>query len=315
MLRYGILVLIAVLLIGCGSDVGPAADISIEVTPERLARGEYLAESVAGCVDCHSIRDWNKYSAPVMDHTRGGGGEVWDEEHGFPGTLYAPNITPYALADWSDGEIIRAFTEGLSKDDRPLFPLMPYYKYGQMSTEDIYSIVAYIRTLDPIENTTPESKLNFPLNVIVKAMPAPAELKASTPQPEDPEYGAYMTNAAVCGDCHTPTDDKGRPLEGMEYAGGFTMIMHDGMAVNSSNLTPHETGLGAWSRQQFIDRFKALDSPAARNIPMSPGQNNTIMPWTYYATMTAEDLGAIYDYLSSLKPVDNAVVKYPDQTL
>jgi hypothetical protein len=48
---------------------------------------------------------------------------------------------------------------------------------------------------------------------------------------------------------------------------------------------------------------------------MSPGQNNTIMPWTYYATMTAEDLGAIYDYLSSLKPVDNAVVKYPDQTL
>ena len=42
-------------------DVGAAPDIKVEVTPERIARGKYLANNVAICMDCHSERDWNIY--------------------------------------------------------------------------------------------------------------------------------------------------------------------------------------------------------------------------------------------------------------
>jgi hypothetical protein len=44
-------------------NVGPPEDITIERTPERIERGRYLAHSVSICMDCHSTRDWSKFSA------------------------------------------------------------------------------------------------------------------------------------------------------------------------------------------------------------------------------------------------------------
>jgi len=56
---------------------------------------------------------------------------------------------------------VRAFTEGVSKEGRPFFPVMPYPFYSQMAREDALAIVAYLRTLAPIENPLPESHANF----------------------------------------------------------------------------------------------------------------------------------------------------------
>jgi hypothetical protein len=39
---------------------------------------------------------------------------------------------------------------------------------------------------------------------------------------------------------------------------------------------------------------------------------NTVMPWLALAGMTDDDLGAIYDYLRTLPPVDKRVVTFPD---
>ncbi len=291
--------------------VNQAEDINIDSTPERLDRGEYLVEHVTGCTDCHSQRDWSIFMAPARPGTHGAGGEVFNEEMGAPGTIYAPNITPAALGSWTDGEIVRAITSGLSKNGVPLFPIMPYPNYARLSQEDIYSIVAYIRTLEPIENEVPERKLNFPLNLIVRTIPKQAEFGPLPYKTDAIAYGKYMTTAAGCTDCHTPME-KGQPIEGMEFAGGFTMGMLSGGTVNSANITPHETGIKSWTREGFIQRFKALDNPAARQVPLAANQVNTPMPWTYYASMQAEDLGAIYDYLMSIPAIDNTVVKYPD---
>jgi hypothetical protein len=38
------------------------------------------------------------------------------------------------------------------------------------------------------------------------------------------------------------------------------------------------------------------------------------MPWFAYAGMTDRDLGALYDYLRTVPPVENRVVKYPDRS-
>src|SRR5690349_20501445 len=59
-----------------------------------IARGEYLAHHVAGCIDCHSNRDLTKFSAPVVPGTEGGGGFAFIPAYGIPGTLYGKNITP-----------------------------------------------------------------------------------------------------------------------------------------------------------------------------------------------------------------------------
>src|SRR5262245_32157219 len=68
-------------------------------SPQKIARGSYLFNNVARCVDCHSTRDWSKYAAPVVPGTEGRGGEAFTHAlMGVPGDFYARNITPTALS-------------------------------------------------------------------------------------------------------------------------------------------------------------------------------------------------------------------------
>lgn len=291
--------------------VGPAPDVQVAATPERIERGRYLAHHVAVCIDCHSTRDWDHYAAPPLAGTEGMGGEVFPEEMGFPGTLVAPNITPSAISDWTDGEIVRTIVSGVNKHGDAMFPLMPYLSYAQFSEEDVFSIVAYIRTLAPIDHTPPRSSLNFPMNVIVRTIPKPYGAPQMPDRSDAVAYGRYLTTVAACADCHTP-QVKGEPIEGMYLAGGFEFPLPTGTRVRSVNITPDmETGIGHWEREYFIGRFKQFASEDALAIPLENGYN-TVMPWTMYAGMTEEDLGAIYDYLRTVTPVNHLVERFPE---
>jgi hypothetical protein len=89
----------------------------------------------------------------------------------------------------------------------------------------------------------------------------------------------------------------------MDFAGG-----HDFGHVRSANITPDLlTGIGNWSKSDFIGRFHGFAGGAPS---IRPGDDNTVMPWTMFAGMTDEDLGAIYDYLRTVKPVRHAVDKW-----
>jgi len=292
-------------------DVQPAPAVTVERTPERIERGRYLANSVTVCIDCHSTRDWSRFSGPIVKGTEGKGGEMFNEEvGGVPGTLHASNITPYGIKDYSDGELLRTFTTGVTRHTRALFPLMPYMSYNRLTQEDAYSIVAYVRTLEAIENEVGTSSLNFPLNFIVKTMP----LNSFTPSPEPDrsnplEYGRYLTGIAGCGDCHTPAV-KGARIPGMDFAGGFEFLFPGGV-VRSLNITPDsETGIGKWSKGDFIARFRAFASKELLDATMEPNEFNTPMSWTMYAGMTDDDLGAIYEFLRTVKPVQHQVAKF-----
>jgi hypothetical protein len=315
----GILAGIVVLLILAGyiylqvgyPKVEPPKDIKVESTPERIARGEYLANHVAICVDCHSERDFTKFAGPIKMETFGSGGEVFDENIGFPGKVVTKNLTPANLGSWSDGEVLRAITCGVTKDNKPLFPMMPYHNYNQLPEEDLHSIIAYIRTLQPQEKEIPETELNFPLNLIVRTMP----IESYTPAREvsksnTVEYGKYLVTMASCSDCHSQSD-KGEPLPGMYLAGGQEFKFPGGM-VRSLNITPDvETGIGSWSKEDFIARFRFYSTEDAHNVPVNIEKEfNTPMPWLMYAGMTDEDLGSIYDYLRSVSPVKNRVERF-----
>jgi hypothetical protein len=291
-------------------NVDPPVKVKIESTMARIERGKYLANHVTVCMDCHSVRDWSRFSGPIKPGTEGAGGDVFDENVGFPGKIIVKNITPAALGTWSDGEIVRAITCGANKKGDPLFPVMPYMGYNKLGQEDLYSIIAYIRTLHPVKNQIPDKELNFPLNFIVKTMPLKNYKPGRVPdRTNSVEYGKYLVTIASCGDCHTKAIE-GKPVAGMEFAGGQSTITPLG-TITSANITPHkETGIGAWTKEQFIQRFKSMDPAVNKPVFVKPGEFNTIMPWTLYSGMTEEDLGAIYDYLQSIKPVYNNVTRF-----
>jgi hypothetical protein len=286
--------------------VSPAKDITIERTPERLVRGEYMAKHVSICLDCHSKPDKSYFSNPIISGTEGMGGQ----EFSGIGTLYVPNITPAALKDWTDGEIVRAITAGVSKDGRPLAPMMPYTEYRHLAKEDVYAIVAYLRTLPSIENEVPRPSINFPLNLIFRTIPSDPEPQPSPDSSDSVATGNYLTRVAGCLFCHTPVE-QGTPIPGKEFSGGHEFSDPELGVVRSANITTdRETGIGSWTKDAFIKRFKAYADSAGRHIPVAEGAMQTAMPWTLYAGMTEEDLGAIYAYLRTMPPIQNKVEKF-----
>lgn len=291
-------------------NVGNPPELKVEITPARLERGKYLANHVTICMDCHSTRDWSIYSGPIDSTKIGVGGEEFNQQLGFPGEYISPNVTPYHLKDWSDGELYRAITSGVSKDGHALFPIMPYPNFAKMDTEDIYSLIAYIRTLPVNESNPKASKSDFPMNFIINTIPA-AATPQKMPSPDDQvAYGGYLVNAASCNDCHTKKVD-GAEVEGMKFAGGFAFNLPNGTIVTSANITPDKiTGIGSWTKEQFLARFKVYSDSTYTPRKVAADEFQTIMPWTMYAGMKTTDLEAIYAYLRTLKPVNNSVVKF-----
>jgi mono/diheme cytochrome c family protein len=286
-------------------NVGAAPELTVELTSERIQRGEYLANHVTVCMDCHSSRDWSIYSAPIAPGTLGMGGEYFGQEMGFPGKFYSRNITPSNLRNWTDGEIFRVITTGVDKDGKALFPVMPYLYYGNMDKEDIYDIIAYVRSLEPVENEVLHSKADFPMNFILNTIPTKASFIEKPAASDSIKYGAYLAKAAACIECHTQVD-KGQIIPEVAYSGGREFKMPNGI-VRSANITPDvETGIGAWTVDGFIQRFKYYANESHLQ-KLSNGQMNTIMPWAMYAGMDSTDLKAIYAYLKSLDPIKNEV--------
>lgn len=310
------LLLLLVLIVVVGAAAGLAylyaayprtaapSSLRVERTAERIERGAYLSRHVVGCTDCHGERDWTKYSAPQMREREGHGGMAFNLD---VGTLRAPNITPAAIGAWTDGELLRAMTDGVNRDGAPLFPLMPYENYRQMAREDAEALIAFIRTLAPASTSIPRSTLRFPMNLIVRTLPQPASIPEKRPDPSDRvAYGRYLTTIASCGDCHTRAE-RGVKLPGMTLAGGVEFTMRSGGTQQSANITPDtETGIGAWTEAQFVERFKGIGEADESALALN-GRKNTEMPWRDYGGMTREDLSAIYAYLRTVPAVRHAV--------
>jgi cytochrome c2 len=289
--------------------VGAAPTLSIQATPAMIQKGAYLANHVTVCIDCHSTRDWTRYAGPVIAGTEGMGGEKFDHSMGFPGTFYSRNITPAGIKDWTDGELYRVITTGVTRDGEALFPVMPYHYYGIMDPEDVKAVIAYIRTLPAITHKIPPREIDFPMNFIVNTIPVPAKPAHRPATSDTVAYGHYLVQIAGCQECHTK-QEKGK-IVGAPFAGGWEFSMPDGSMVRSANLTSDiQTGIGSWSREAFIHLFRTYADSARHSPKLRPGQMQTVMPWVMYGGMDTTDLASVYAYLHSLPPVKNTVVKY-----
>ena len=280
-----------------GAKKRALTDRRFEATPQRLERGKYLVDGVMGCLGCHTDPDWSKPGAPPVAG-REGSGHIWADQN-LP-WLVAPNITPdkeTGAGDWSDDALARAIRDGIGHDGRTLFSVMPYPHYRFMSDEDLASVVVYIRSVPAVRNQLPVTKMPFPLNFFLQNMPEPVTTPVmpdlSTPQ----KRGEYLVQMSACGDCHTP-QEKGQPIPGMDFAGGFILYEPTG-PVASSNLTPAPSGINYYSETTFV-RAMREGKVGARPLHAS-------MPWIYFRNQTDDDLKSIFAFLKTLKPVKHQI--------
>lgn len=247
----------------------PVAAVKVAGTPEQIARGKQLTNS-CGC------------------HGENLGGTNFGAEIGMPiGTFYAPNLTPGGdLKNWSDGEIMRAFREGVHKNGRSLI-VMPASTFHNMSDEDAQAVVAYLRSAPPATPDTPENNLNALGAILIATLfssgqtvqPHITQAVIAPPRGVTAEYGKYLVSIIGCTDCHGPN------LAGVKASQG---------PPPAPNIT---TVVSKWSEQDFLNLIRKGTLPGGAQV----GEN---MPWQEYNKMTSDDeLKAIYLYLHGLAPL------------
>lgn len=309
-------VVVAVVAVGAVKVFGPRAflgprsrpltDRTFEVTPARLQRGEYLANSV-GCLYCHSPHDWSKPDDPILPGMAGAGEQLPYTD--LPGKVYAPNLTPdkeTGSGTWTDDMLARSVREGIGHDGRALFGIMPFAHYRSMPDEDLASIIVYLRSLPAVRNSVPRTEIIFPVKYIMRNAPEPV---TSVPPPDvsDPvKRGRFLVNLIGCTDCHTPVDAHHVPIAGLEFSGGQVFHAPWG-TVASGNLTPDPSGIPYYDEAMFIK--------AMRTGNVGVRELNKTMPWSALTKLTDQDLAAILAYLKTLKPIAHRIDNKEPPTL
>lgn len=257
-----------------------------------IERGRYLAETIVACGNCHTPKAPD--GQPIQSKKYAGGFLI--EEPPF--IAYAPNITmdiKTGIGNWSDEEIIKSIREGIRPDGSIIGPPMPTMHYKDMSDNDVKSIVAYMRTLKPINNAVPKSEYRMQLPPIwVDPVGYIADIST-----DDPAYPKYVASTlGHCDSCHTPRV-KGKSQYHLVGLGGVPFVGIFGLNITtvSSNITPHpEHGIGEWSDEEIKIALTKGIRPDGRKLANAMG-------FTYYNNMHQRDLDALVRYMRKLKPL------------
>lgn len=250
--------------------------VAIPDSPEAIERGRYLVSTVGSCNDCHG--------ADLS-------GDVFLEDP-MVGNFYGANLTSgkggigtsYTDLDW-----VRTIRHGIKPDGKPVL-LMPSMDYYNLSDEDLGAIIAYLKTIPPVDHFVEPSKAGFLgrfLAVSGQINVVSAELINHTqPHPGAPEraataeYGKYIASITCIG-CHNPALSGGSiPGTPPEWP-------------PAKNLTPGGD-MAEWNEADFIKTIRTGMNPDGVIL------NPEFMPWPNFIQMTDEDLGALWAYLSSL---------------
>lgn len=278
----GTIVGLVVLLVACVylvTSIRMAKRYDIAATPvpvpsdsAGLERGRHLAGPIGKCTDCHG---------PDL------GGQVLVDDTPM-GRLWASNLTGGAggLGDrYDDAHLARAIRHGINELGRPL-RVMPSEAFQYLSDEDVGALVAYLRSLPPVNRTVAEARIgpvaralslftSFPLvpaRIVDHARVPPGSVRAEV----TPEYGKYLADVGGCTGCHGPG-----------LSGGSV-----GPGKPAANLTP--TGIGAWSEADF---FKALREGMR---PDGTPIDSMAMPWRSAGQMSDLEIQAVWAYLKTV---------------
>jgi mono/diheme cytochrome c family protein len=276
----GLVVLLAVLVGGIYLNAqrlqgqrfdNPVLQVTVARTPEQVERGKYLVRSTAACIGCHATN--LTADPPLLDGNR-------VASLAPLGDFYAPNLTPGGrLKDWTDGDVVRAIREGVSKDGRGLL-LMPSENYRNLADADVQAIVAYLRSQPAVNKELPPVRLGFLGSMLVgtgqvgSTRQAPVRNVAAPPPGANPAWGRYLTQTSGCTTCH------GAELDGQNVPTG-------------PPRGPNLRVVKGWSDEQFVRTVRQGLDPSGHQL-------SDDMPWREYSNATDDDLKALAAYLRSL---------------
>jgi mono/diheme cytochrome c family protein len=247
----------------------PAPQLTVERTPERIERGKHIVGN--WCVTCHS---------PSGQLPAQGGVDI-AKEIPFPiGSLTTGNLTPGGrIRNWTDGEIFRAIREGYDPQGNKLLVMSGQYA-RYLSDDDLKSVIAFLRSQEPVGTTTTVNRLTL----IGLAMggadmfprikePPPDSVPSVTPGPTV-EYGRYMVSWMNCRECHGPN-----------FAG-----TKGGILPPAPSLRVAQT----WTTDQFIETLRTGKTPYGKQL-------GPMMPWKNIGRFSDDELRAIHTYLKSVE--------------
>lgn len=255
------------------------APLVVPTDSAAVARGRHLAEAVTLCIGCHG------------DDLSGDA--LVDEP--MIATIYASNLTAGrggVGGSFDDADYVRAIRHGVNPAGRGLM-IMHSDAYQHLSATDLGALIAFIRSMPPVDKDHPATK-GGPLGRIFVALGffdrgamalIPAEIidhdapLPEMPAPGTPAHGRYLVSVALCRLCH-----------GADLTGGPPFEEGAPPAPDVAALAVH----GAWSEEQFVQTLRTGVTPYGKAL------DGEAMPWEYYGRMSDEELRAIWRYLATL---------------
>lgn len=114
---------------------------------DPVKRGFYLA-TIAHCMECHTPLIGGRHD---FAKSLGKGGQEFKGPWGVSQSANISSNKEKGIGSWSDDEIKRAITQGIHRDGRKLKPPMGFAYYAQLSPQDLNALVAWLRTVPPVE--------------------------------------------------------------------------------------------------------------------------------------------------------------------
>lgn len=241
-----------------------------------LERGKHLVTVVSTCVDCHG--------------SNLGGNIIFDDP--ALGRIVAPNLTTGKNGlgkQLSDTDIARVLRYGVLPDGRSV-RVMPSDDFTKFSDADLAAVIAYVRTMPPVDSDLPASMLKpvgralltfgqLPI-MIADRIDQSAIAPATMAEAPTAEYGHYLANVAGCTGCHGPG------LSGGLIPGAPPDF------PQAANLTPSGE-VGQWTEADFIRTIRTGINPAGKIL-------NPEMPWAYFAQMSDTELKALWAFVHAV---------------
>ena len=275
-------------------------DYELQSDSAAVERGKKLTLTL--CAGCHRDPETGQLTGTQMK----------DAPAEF-GTIYSQNITQdkeYGIGDWTPAELMYLLRTGIKRDGQYSPPYMA--KLPLMADDDINAIIAFLKSDDPL--VAPVNKADQPsevgfltkllCNIAWKPFPLP-ESRIEMPDPNDEiALGKYLAHNLDCYSCHSAdfkTNNFLEPTASTGYfGGGNPTLNYEGEIVPTSNLTPHATGIGGMTEEQFILAVKS---------GIKEGEPKLRYPMQPYALLTDKEVSAIFAYLKTIPPIDNEVVR------
>ncbi len=261
-------------------------------TTDQIARGAALSK-IGDCAVCHTAN----------------GGRPYAGGRGVPtpfGTVFATNITPdpdTGIGTWSPAAFRRAMRDGIARDGRNLYPVLPYPHFTRATDADIDAIYAFLMTRPIVRQSPPPNQLPFPFNV--RAVLNAWNLLYLRPGPWHPDpardarwnRGAYLVEAVGhCGACHTPRNALGAERDTRALAGGEAENWY-APALQASSPAPlpwREDELTTYLQTGFQAQHGAAGGPMTAVVEELAG-------------VPEADVRAIAAYVASLMPKPQAL--------